>query len=104
MILNLAIKCIIKFKLFKLRLTILVAQFLMKRGIVPKALANQFAPNPLLQYPRNENCWCGSYKKSKHCCLPRQAPVMPIEQVKFLEGFMRQVEIMKKSERAGIIS
>lgn len=28
-------------------------------------------PNPLLKYPRNAKCFCGSGKKSKVCCLPR---------------------------------
>ena len=25
--------------------------------------------NPLLKYPRNESCFCGSGKKAKRCCL-----------------------------------
>lgn len=27
--------------------------------------------NPLLKYPRNESCYCGSGVKFKKCCLPR---------------------------------
>lgn len=28
--------------------------------------------NPLLDYPRNLGCFCGSEQKAKHCCLPFQ--------------------------------
>ena len=31
-----------------------------------------FVRNPLLSYPRNNFCLCGSYRKWKKCCLPDQ--------------------------------
>lgn len=36
------------------------------RGYYP---AQGFAFNPYLKYPRNKECYCGSDKKYKKCCL-----------------------------------
>lgn len=33
-------------------------------------LNENFAWNPLLKYPRNKGCFCGSGKKAKACCIP----------------------------------
>lgn len=33
--------------------------------------------NPLLKYPRNEPCYCGSNKKFKKCCLENTSLVIP---------------------------
>lgn len=35
--------------------------------------------NPLLEWPRNYNCVCGSGKKFKKCCLPQLSSVITIE-------------------------
>lgn len=76
-----------------LRLKILFAKFLMRRGIIPAQLRSEFAPNPLLKYPPNEVCWCGSGTKAKKCCLKKQAAVCKVKHAEFLKGFMRHVEI-----------
>lgn len=38
-----------------------------KDGYVPQ-IGNKW--NPILKYPKNESCYCGSGKKFKKCCLP----------------------------------
>lgn len=85
-----------KFYLLRIRIKVFIAQTLMKFGIVPNSLINQFAPNPMLKFPRNEDCWCGSFKKAKHCCIPKQAPVCPTEMVEPLKKFITRVELMRK--------
>lgn len=35
-----------------------------------------FKWNPLLNFPRNEECFCGSGVKHKKCCLSRVEPVV----------------------------
>lgn len=35
--------------------------------------------NPLLKYPRNEACFCGSNIKFKNCCLKITSPVISKE-------------------------
>lgn len=73
---------------------VFLAKWLMKTfGYVPWFLRTEFAKNPLLKYPRNIKCWCGSHKKAKFCCLPQQAKVCRVENVKFLTQYMKAVEI-----------
>ena len=91
-------KLLIFLKLLPLRLKVFYGQTCMRLGFVPQSLRNAFAPNPMLKYPRNLNCFCGSYKKAKHCCLPKQAPVMPAEFAEKLRSFMRQAEIMNNGD------
>lgn len=50
-----------------------------------------YVENPLLKYPRNLPCWCGSSHKAKSCCLPKQAPVVDFEQGVVLRGYMVHV-------------
>jgi hypothetical protein len=76
-----------------LRLKILFAKFLMRHGIIPQQLRSEFAPNPLLKYPPNESCWCGSGVKAKKCCLKKQAAVCKVKHAEFLKGFMQHVKI-----------
>ena len=33
--------------------------------------------NPYLKYPRNKECYCGSGKKFKKCCLETEALAIP---------------------------
>lgn len=33
--------------------------------------------NPLIGYPRNKGCWCGSGDKAKRCCMPHIARALP---------------------------
>lgn len=35
--------------------------------------------NPLLKYPRNEECFCGSGLKFKKCCLNGAFRAVPVE-------------------------
>lgn len=35
--------------------------------------------NPMLKYPRNETCYCGSRKKYKKCCFGTEALAIPKE-------------------------
>jgi len=46
--------------------------------------------NPLLKYPRNDECFCGSKKKAKSCCLPRINPYLPIKEVEKLAKYMNE--------------
>ena len=78
-------------------LEILLAKFMMRVfGYVPSALRNEFARNPLLKYPRNEHCWCGSHRKAKWCCLPNQAKVCRKEHEAMLEKYMVHVQLATK--------
>lgn len=36
--------------------------------------------NPLLRYPRNSLCFCGSGIKSKKCCLPKIPMAIPMKE------------------------
>lgn len=44
------------------------------KGVKPMS---DFEFNPLLKYPRNETCYCGSSKKFKKCCLPNELKAIP---------------------------
>ena len=35
--------------------------------------------NPLLKWPRNHVCWCGSGLKAKFCCLPRSSKCISLK-------------------------
>lgn len=43
-------------------------------------------PNPLLRYPRNAKCFCGSGKKSKACCLPRVSQLVYASDAKIIRA------------------
>jgi len=53
------------------RLTCL--KWLFKRGVAKNTIGAEIAPmlveNPLMKWPRNYSCVCGSGKKFKKCCL-----------------------------------
>ena len=51
----------------------------------------QLAKNPLLGYPRNTPCWCGSGAKAKKCCLPKQPSVVPVKNAAMLAHYMSHV-------------
>lgn len=42
-----------------------------------RMLENGFSWNPYLKYPRNKECYCGSGKKFKKCCLETEALAIP---------------------------
>ena len=50
-------------------------------------------PNPLLRYPRNLPCWCGSGRKAKVCCLFKQPRSVPAETAAMLEKYMIHVKL-----------
>jgi Na+-transporting NADH:ubiquinone oxidoreductase subunit NqrF len=54
-----------------------------QRRFKPKA---GFVWNPLLKFPRNNNCFCGSTKKAKNCCLPCVAEACSKESADALEA------------------
>ena len=58
-------------------------KFLFKKTAVKKCLNGDLKPkltsNPLLKWPRNFNCVCGSGKKFKKCCLNGLARAITIK-------------------------
>lgn len=58
----------------------------------------QYAFNPLRNYPRNRECWCGSYRKAKRCCLPKQARLCPVEVAITLAKYMNEVDKHERGE------
>jgi hypothetical protein len=43
-----------------------------KEAVVQKLIPAQgYEWNPLLAFPRNNKCFCGSKIKAKKCCLPK---------------------------------
>lgn len=45
--------------------------------------------NPLLRYPRNRACYCGSGVKFKKCHYSREVRVVQVEKANFLEGYLQ---------------
>lgn len=44
-----------------------------------KPSAPRMTSNPLLEWPRNFRCICGSGKKFKRCCLPELSPIVTFD-------------------------
>lgn len=65
-------------------------------GITPSSLRSRWARNPLLKYPRNTVCWCGSKVKAKACCLPKVSKIVAVEQLELLNSYMAHVEAETK--------
>lgn len=51
-------------------------------------LLDGFAWNPLAKYPRNEDCFCKSHKKFKHCCLPKIQPVVELDDYERIQDLL----------------
>ena len=68
-----------------------------KLGWVRHRAKLSYAVNPLMKFPRNENCFCGSQKKAKRCCLGKLPKTVPLQQAIQLSKYMlhvqRQVEL-----------
>jgi len=62
--------------------------FLLKYFKIP---INGYALNPLKKFPRNEYCWCGSFLKSKNCCLPKQPNTLPSEMASVAKKYMNYI-------------
>lgn len=54
-------------------------------GIKP---VDGFVRNPLMDFPRNEKCVCGSGKKWKKCCHSRSSRYVPAHTAKII---MREI-------------
>lgn len=65
----------------------------LKIGLRP---AQKYALNPMTSYPRNLACWCGSMKKSKKCCLPKQGKYCLAKDAATLAGYMKHVNYAMK--------
>jgi len=59
-----------------------------------KRLKDQVMLNPMLKYPRNLDCYCGSNEKFKACCLPKQAKQIPIELGLKLKEYLKYIKAM----------
>lgn len=57
-----------------------------------KLIAADYLENPLLKFPRNLPCFCGSSLKAKRCCLPKQAKVIPADQAIKLKQYIDYVD------------
>ena len=55
----------------------------------------RYALNPLVKYPRNLGCWCGSGAKAKRCCLPTLSRVVLAEQAVLLKHYLMAVEVYR---------
>jgi hypothetical protein len=44
-------------------------------------LAPKVALNPLLKYPPNLFCYCGSKKKAKLCCIPKEPEYLTFKHI-----------------------
>lgn len=78
-----------KLKYFWLFLRVKIDKLMTKFGYYPMST---YAENPLLKYPRNTLCFCGSDQKAKACCLPKQPRIILIEQAQWLAPYMEQVK------------
>jgi hypothetical protein len=56
----------------------------------------RYALNPLVKYPRNEPCWCGSREKAKRCCLPTLSRVVLAEQAVLLKHYLMAVDVYRE--------
>jgi hypothetical protein len=52
--------------------------------------------NPLLKYPRNIPCFCGSALKAKRCCIPKLKRAIPLERLEELKAYMDHVDAMRE--------
>jgi hypothetical protein len=59
-------------------------------------LKKGFQWNPILRYPRNALCWCGSGKKSKKCCLPNASMICKDKEV---SGYKQLVNIANRPDQ-----
>lgn len=48
--------------------------------------------NPLLKYPPNINCFCGTYAKAKKCCLPKLKRIIPERDAIPLRTYIEYIE------------
>lgn len=51
--------------------------------------------NPLLGYPRNFPCHCGSQKKFKHCCVNTMSPTVTKQQAITFNKYLKDIGAKK---------
>ena len=49
-----------------------------------------WVPNPILAYPRNRDCPCGSGFRFKKCCLPAMPRLIPESELKDHQQVMKE--------------
>lgn len=64
----------------KVKLWLWVDNFLAVLNILLPSARKRYMLNPLLKYPKNLPCFCGSGNKAKSCCLSKISKTVPIEQ------------------------
>lgn len=79
----------------KAKLRIFSDKILARFGIKPKGLRQRYARNPLLDYPRNFQCFCGQKAKAKRCCLPKINHFVTKDQAHQLKKYVKYVETMR---------
>jgi uncharacterized protein YecA (UPF0149 family) len=57
-------------------------------GLRPK---KGFDWNPLLGYPRNQRCFCGSGQKFKYCCANRMPETLKKKEAALMGKFVKEV-------------
>jgi hypothetical protein len=58
-------------------------------NIFGKPITAKMVRNPMLDYPKQAACWCGSNKKAKVCCIPKMSKVIPEFDAEFGIGFVK---------------
>lgn len=69
-----------------------IVRLIFGKNLALKWFAKDHVRNPLLKYPVNEWCWCGSRVKAKNCCLPGVNKYIP----KYQERKLKLTEYVKK--------
>lgn len=64
-----------------------------------KSYRGSFVPNPLLKYPRNYRCYCGSEFKFKMCCVHRTPEVCSPKEALANKWAVKWAEICHEKEK-----
>lgn len=63
------------------------------KNTVQADIAPAMVSNPLLKWPRNFNCVCGSTKKFKKCCLNTLAPQVTIKDANMINKKLEKYRV-----------
>lgn len=77
-------------KLLLARLRVRLDGLLSWAGLTP---SQGYARNPMLEYPRNLRCFCGTGVKYKHCCFSKQSKYIPAAMASDLAGYITHVKL-----------
>lgn len=61
-------------------------------------LKEGFCWNPLRNYPRNEQCFCGSKLKFKKCCVNKLASAIPGKDLKSIVKALKERNSVEKTQ------